>query len=669
MLISVVTVSWNAANTIDATCASVDDQTHPYIEHLVIDGQSTDDTLAVVARRPSSQRVVVSGPDDGLYDAMNKGLARARGEVVAFLNADDRYCSRHALAEVNRVFEATGADLVYADIDMVEFSSPIRVQRHWRTGEYEPWRLLTGWQIPHPALFVKRELLARLGGFDASLRIAADYDLMLRLLRLEGVKVQYLPVTLVQMAVGGISTSGLGATWRGYRESARVLSRQFGWRGGLIAAMKPLAKMGQLLTSQPAPAPVFGPWGPAIAPIPRAAELVSSTACGAPPAVASAVEQIRPLHVGKFVPPLFSGGLENHIDTLLRSLPKEMDAALVASEPVFLKAPESEPLPYRLISALSLGTFSSVPLSPGIVRVVDQEFAARRANLLHVHSPNPWGDFAALRAGKDVPVVMTWHSDVIGKRALFVAYQAIQRRAIERANKIIVFTPKHFESSRQLRIPNIESKLVHIPIGVDFDRLDQLTPRPELLESFDEWARGRPVLLSVGRQVHYKGYSHLIKAMSMARHDAVLLMIGTGPLGAQLRRQVRDMRLDHRVRILGRVDMVTLATALRRCDVFCQPSIEQSEAFGIATAEAMGFGKPTIVCELNNGVNFLNRKNETSLVTAPRNEAALADAIDQLVGDAALRARMGQNARQWVRSEFSIDVMREATVALYRALT
>lgn len=668
MLISVVTVAWNAAKTIDDTCASVDGQTHPDVEHLVMDGGSTDDTLKVLARRPSGQRIVVSGPDNGLYDAMNKGLARARGEAVAFLNADDRYCSRHALAEVNRVFEATGADVVYGDIDMVEFSEPLRVQRHWRTGEFAPWRLPSGWQIPHPALFVKRELLVRLGGFDASLRIAADYDLMLRLLRLDGVKVQYLPVTLVQMAVGGISTSGIGATWRGYRESAQVLGRQFGWKGALIAGLKPLAKMGQLLTSQPAPAPVFGPWGPKIAPIPRAAELVQVPGDGDPATRTSTVEHIRPLHVGKFVPPLFSGGLENHIDTLLRSLPREMDAALVASEPAFHKAPETEALPYRLISALSLGTFSSVPLSPGIARAVSREFAARRANLLHVHSPNPWGDLAILRADRNVPVVMTWHSDVIGKQALFAAYQAFQRRAIERADKVIVFTPKHFESSRQLRIPNIESKLVHIPIGVDFDRLDQLTPRPELLASFDEWAKGRPVLLSVGRQVRYKGYSHLIKAMSMARHDAVLLMIGTGPLGAQLRRQVRDMRLDHRVRILGRVDMVTLATALRRCDVFCQPSIEQSEAFGIATAEAMGFGKPTIVCELNNGVNFLNRKNETSLVTPPRNEAALADAIDQLVSDAALRARMGQSARQWVRSEFSIDVMREATVALYRTL-
>ncbi len=146
-------------------------------------------------------------------------------------------------------------------------------------------------------------------------------------------------------------------------------------------------------------------------------------------------------------------------------------------------------------------------------------------------------------------------------------------------------------------------------------------------------------------------------------------MIGTGPLGPALRRQAEERGIAERVRFLGEVDQPTLVAALQRCDVFALPSIERSEAFGIASAEAMAFGKPTIVCELENGVNFLNRAGETSLVTRPRDEAALADAIDQLARDAALRERLGAAARTWARTQFSVDVMRDATLALYRQLT
>jgi glycosyltransferase involved in cell wall biosynthesis len=376
---------------------------------------------------------------------------------------------------------------------------------------------------------------------------------------------------------------------------------------------------------------------------------------------------LRPLHVGKFAPPPFAG-IESHIDTLLRSLPPEVASTLVACEPVAPSPVRREPTPYRLITCKSYGTLASVALSPGLSRVVKREFAEGRANLLHVHAPNPWGDLAALDSARGTPVVMTWHSDVVRKPALMALYGGFQRRAVQRADKVVVFTPKHFESSQQLRVAHIESKLVHIPIGIDFDRLDQQPPRADVLHQIDEWAQGRPVFLSVGRQVYYKGYRHLIEAMSMIRRDAVLLMIGTGPLGESLRKQVRDAGLGERIRFLGEVDIAMLATALRRCDVFCLPSIEQSEAFGIATAEAMAFGKPTIVCELNNGVNFLNRKDETSVVTAPRDERALADAIDLLAGDTALRLRMGQSARSWVRSQFSVEAMREATMALYRTL-
>jgi glycosyltransferase involved in cell wall biosynthesis len=250
MLISVVTVAWNAAQSIDATCRSVDMQTHPDVEHLVIDGGSTDGTLEVLARRVHANRVVHSEPDEGLYDAMNKGVERASGDIVVFLNADDRYCSADVLAQVHQAFVDSGADAVYCDIDMVIEAEPLRVQRRWRSGPPAAWKVLLGWQVPHPGLFIRRSMLQQLGRFDSRMRIAADYDLMLRLMRRRGVRLHYLPLTVAEMAVGGVSTSGLRSTWRGYRESATAARRHFGPAGWLIALLKPMWKLPQWLPSR-----------------------------------------------------------------------------------------------------------------------------------------------------------------------------------------------------------------------------------------------------------------------------------------------------------------------------------------------------------------------------------------------------------------------------------
>lgn len=666
MLISIITVAWNAASTIEATCLSVDGQTHPDVEHLVIDGQSTDDTLAVVARHPSPRRQVHSGPDAGLYDAMNKGLALARGQIIVFLNADDRYSSPAVLAEVHRAFVESGADAVYADIDMVVQDEPGRIQRRWRSGNHSRWKVLMGWQMPHPGLFIRRDMLERIGPFDTSFRIAADYDMMLRLVKQDRVRLHYLQMTVVQMAIGGLSTSGLQASWRGYLESARALGRHAGFAGYLIALIKPLWKLPQWLRGwradrdvdvRPPEARIQGHHARAVG------DITHPTATGCQ----DAQNGLRPLHVGKLVPPPFAG-IESHIDTLLRALSPMASSTLVASESRVRSTVVREPTPYRLIACPSHGTVSSVAMSPQLLGIVAREFSAGEANLLHVHAPNPWGDLAALDSPKDVPVVMSWHSDVVSKPVQFTLYRPIQARALARVDRIVVPTPLHFERSTQLAIPRIEQRLVLIPYGIDFDALDA-TPSNEAFQvELMRWTGGRPLVLSVGRHVPYKGYRHLIASVKRWGSDAVLLMIGTGPLSRTLHRQVDTLDISERVRLIGEADRSTMVTALRACDIFCLPSIERSEAFGIASAEAMSFGKPTVVCELGNGVNYLNRAGDTSLAVPPGDEAALAGAIDQLANDTALRLRFGTAARSWVRSTFAVDQMRDSTLALYRSL-
>lgn len=376
---------------------------------------------------------------------------------------------------------------------------------------------------------------------------------------------------------------------------------------------------------------------------------------------------IRPLHIGKFVPPPYAG-VEAHIDTLLRALLPEVLATLLAGASPVAGAPSPADLPYRALVARSYGKLASATLSPGVLSMAGQELSSGRCNLLHIHAPNPWGDLAALACPRDVPVVMSWHSDIVRQRHLLKVYKYLQRRVLARSDRIIVFTPKHYESSAQLHQLDVASKIAYVPMGIDFAGLDKGYADAAMAARLNAWARGRPLLLTVGRHVYYKGYEYLLAAMARLRSEAVLVMVGAGALTPALQQQACELGLGQRVLFLGEVDKAALVAALHACDVFALPSIAPSEAFGIASAEAMACGKPTVVCELGNGVNYLNRQGETSLVVPPRDVPALADALDTLALDAGLRLRMGSAASAWVRGEFSLEAMKQGTLAVYRSL-
>jgi glycosyltransferase involved in cell wall biosynthesis len=378
------------------------------------------------------------------------------------------------------------------------------------------------------------------------------------------------------------------------------------------------------------------------------------------------VSQARPLHVAKFIPPPYAG-VEAHVDTLLRALLPEVEGTLVAgASPAHPDMRQATP--YRVLEAHSFGRLASVTMSPGVLQHVRRELHSGRCNLLHLHAPNPWGDLASLMCSRKVPVVMTWHSDIVRQRTLMKVYRPLQRLAIQRADRIVVFTPRHYESSEQLRQVDVSARIVKVPIGIDFCRLSPELGDPQARSEIEAFARGRPIALTVGRHVYYKGYGYLLSAMARLRSETVLVMIGTGVLTQDLMRQAEELGIRERVLFLGEVDNARLASAMHACDFFCLPSIEPSEAFGIASAEAMSCGKPTVVCELGNGVNYLNRSGMTSLTVPPREVAALADAVDTLALDSSLRDRLGAAARRWVHEEFGVASMKQGMLALYRSL-
>ena len=206
MKVSVVTAALNSADTIGECIRSVADQSHRDIEHVVIDGGSTDGTVETI--RKAGIAHWVSEPDSGLYHAVNKGLDAATGHVVGVLGSDDLYADDRAVEAVVRAFEATGADSVYGDLLYVRARDLNRVVRNWASSPWRPGCFRRGWMPPHPAFFVRRELFERYGPFDTQFRLAADYELMLRFLVKHGITTRYVPRVLVKMRLGGVTNRG-----------------------------------------------------------------------------------------------------------------------------------------------------------------------------------------------------------------------------------------------------------------------------------------------------------------------------------------------------------------------------------------------------------------------------------------------------------------------------
>ena len=244
MKISVVTAVWNRAATVGGAIDSVAAQTHPHVEHLVIDGGSTDGTLAEVEARRSPGMVVVSEPDRGIYDALNKGLAASTGDVVGLLHSDDFFADERVIERVAAAFADPAIDAVYGDLDYVSASDPTKVIRHWRAGPATPARLRRGWMPPHPTLFVRRHVFETHGAYDTRYRIAADYDAVLRWFGTAAITSAYIPEVLVKMRVGGESNASLAKILRKSREDYRALrANRVGGLGTLIA--KNLSKLPQ----------------------------------------------------------------------------------------------------------------------------------------------------------------------------------------------------------------------------------------------------------------------------------------------------------------------------------------------------------------------------------------------------------------------------------------
>jgi glycosyltransferase involved in cell wall biosynthesis len=246
MKISVITVCFNSAATVAGTLESFFAQDHADKELVIVDGGSRDATLDIVRRFPSQDVRVISEPDHGIYDAMNKGLAAFTGDAVGFLNSDDRFKDAQALSAVAATLAAS--DIAYGDLDIVRSHESREVVRRWRTTTWRRGAFRQGWMPAHPTFYCRREVIEAVGPFDLRYRVAADYDHMLRAMEMHDFQAAPIGRVLVEMLHGGESTSGLKSHLFHNLEALDSRRRWLGaWPVDYALFAKPLRKIPQLM--------------------------------------------------------------------------------------------------------------------------------------------------------------------------------------------------------------------------------------------------------------------------------------------------------------------------------------------------------------------------------------------------------------------------------------
>jgi glycosyltransferase involved in cell wall biosynthesis len=224
--ISIITVCFNSSDTIENTINSVADQKCSDIEYIIIDGLSTDGTVDIIKKHKSVSKFV-SEKDNGIYDAMNKGIKLATGDIVGTLNADDFYANEHVLDEVSKIFKDPTIEACFADLVYVDQQDTNKIVRYWKSREYFPELFKSGWMPAHPTFFVRKSVYQRLGGFDLNYKIAADFELLFRFIEKNKIKTKYLAKTIVKMRMGGTTNKSLNNILSQNREIISILTSHY----------------------------------------------------------------------------------------------------------------------------------------------------------------------------------------------------------------------------------------------------------------------------------------------------------------------------------------------------------------------------------------------------------------------------------------------------------
>lgn len=359
---------------------------------------------------------------------------------------------------------------------------------------------------------------------------------------------------------------------------------------------------------------------------------------------------MRILHVGKYFPPA-TGGMERFVGDLVTAQRRAGDdvSVLVHDDP----RPRTERDPAWLMRVPVWLKLAFAPISPAFGSWLHRAIVRHKPQVLHLHMPNPSAFWAlVLPSARRIPWVVHWHADVeVSKRSLRLAYpwyRIFERSLLERAECIIATSQEYLQTS--LPLGPWQHKCRVVPLGVDPSRLREVRPA----EAEGLWHTDKLRVLAVGRLTYYKGFETLVKAV-IDDPGMELVIVGEGEERARLEKIIRDSHARPDVRLLGEADDETLVRLMASCDVFCLPSRERTEAFGIVLMEAMRYGKPLVVSELpGSGVNWVARNGQNAIVVPARDPAAWRAALTMLAGSPAKRQLLGHLGHERYAREFDI---------------
>lgn len=292
---------------------------------------------------------------------------------------------------------------------------------------------------------------------------------------------------------------------------------------------------------------------------------------------------------------------------------------------------------------------------------IKQWFRLRNSyDIVHVHLPHPFANLGLFLGCTNAKIVVHWHSDIVRQKKLKLLYQPLQHWLLKRADAIVATSPTYAASSSDLE--KYRDKVSVIPIGIDSSRLKS---DEDEVHKIRERFPNKFIIFSLGRHVYYKGFRWLIQAMSILSDDYILLLGGEGPLTETLQIEAEKLGVTDRVVFLGKIPEENLGSYYASCDVFCLPSVERSEAFGVVQLEAMSFGKPVISTSiLGSGVGWVNKDGVSGRVIPPRDAGALANAVNELEAN----PLSPEGILDYFENNFSSDKMNSQVVALYRNL-
>jgi len=367
------------------------------------------------------------------------------------------------------------------------------------------------------------------------------------------------------------------------------------------------------------------------------------------------------LQVGKTFP--LVGGVDKVIFELSNGISKngvqcDVLCASVTKEDCFIKINKF----YTIYATGSLGKFAATWLSPRMIiklRKIIKEY-----DIVHIHHPDPMASLALFCCNlKHKKIVLHWHSDIVKQQYLLKFYRPLQDWLIKRADRIIATSSTYAYGSSYIN--KYIDKTIIIPIGVEVNySLSQ-----DLKQQLNDKYLGKKIIYSLGRLCYYKGFEYLIDSAKYLDDSYVILIGGTGPLENKLSKQISKSNLGNKVKLLGKIAENEMGTYFSECTLFCLPSIEKSEAFGIVQIEAMSFSKPIIATTIkDSGVSWVNKHGYSGLNVEPKNAKQLANAIKSMCDDDVVLKQCSLNARQRFEDEFTSNLMINRVLDLYRSL-